>query len=107
MTRRKYRAIKGFTVKGWWQLASAARYLQDVGEATSREIVEHARAKNGSRLGLTVMEMSSRMAKHNSFKSRKVDRNKATPVRWSLANDNIFLENPNDKNTRVKKEWKE
>jgi len=111
--KRRSRAIKGLTVKGWWKLAAAARYLQEVGEATSGEILANARSPprrkghEGSRLDLSVRDLSSRLAIHTSFKSRKCDKNKSNPVIWRLVDDNIFLENPYNKNTRRMKEWKE
>lgn len=111
--KRKTRAIKGMTVRGWWMLRAAALYLQDVGEATSREILDNARSPprrkghEGSRIELSVRDMSARLATHTSFKSRKDGKNKSNPVLWRVVDDNIFLENPHNKNTRRMKEWKE
>jgi len=110
--KRNTRAIKGFTVRGWWMLRAAALYLQDVGEATSSEILANARSPprrkghEGSRIDLSTRALSGRLQRHSSFKSRKDGKNKSNPVLWRVVDDNIFLENPHNKNTRRMKEWK-
>jgi hypothetical protein len=103
MTRRDRTLYpeRNYMVKGWWKLAAAARYLQTVEEATAHAIIEHARSKSGTHIDLNPRELSVRLARHLSFKSRKDGKNKSNPVLWRIINDNIFKENPNKRGKRV------
>ena len=61
MTRRNkslYPESKRATLaKGWWKLAATARYLEEVEEASSVEIIQNARAQSGSSIDLNPREL--------------------------------------------------
>jgi len=97
MTRRNRSLYpnRNHMVKGWWKLAAAARYLQQVKEASSVEIISNARAQSGASIDLNPRELSGRMRRHPSFKSEKPEGSNSNPVLWRIVNDDIFMENPN------------
>lgn len=103
MTRRNRSLYpeRTYLVKGWWKLAAVARYLQTVEEATAYQIIEYSRSQTGTTIDLTAREVSVRLARHSSFKSRKDGKNNSNPVLWRIINDDIFLENPNKRGKRA------
>ena len=86
----KYKS--GRKTNSGWKLKAAARYLQTVGTATSREILSNARSKvKQKHIGLSTQQLAMRMRVHPSFESTKVyPQQEKSVVMWRLRNEDIL-----------------
>lgn len=94
MTRRQRTGKSIFRYKGFRELVRCAEYLQEVGAATSHELLNNVRYKNGKRLNQSARILSARLQRHRSFKGTRDTRNNSNPTIWTLQNDDIFDEAP-------------
>ena len=95
MSRRQRTGNSIFRYKGHKELIRCAEYLDGmISEATTHELLNNVRYRNGKRLNQSARHLSARLQRHKSFKGRKDPNDIHGATIWSLANRDIFDEKP-------------
>jgi hypothetical protein len=98
MSRRQLNGKSIFRYKGYKELVLCAEYLRDVmSVATTHELLNNVRYKNGKRLNQSTRHLSARLQRHRSFVGTRDAQNPHHPTVWRLANHDIFDEAPTRK----------
>jgi hypothetical protein len=85
----KYKS--GRKTSSGYKLQAAARYIEEHGAVSAREITQRARSRTGKIIDLTPLQLSMRLKVHPSFESIKLNPDlPKSSVLWKLRDRRIF-----------------